>query len=128
MIDGNTLRYQGSIVHLWGIDAPEKGQRCADGWPAGEIAAQYLAGLVQGRKVACDLKSTAKPSAVFAACTVDGQDLGQSMAAAGMAWSYPAQSQDYTVAESNAMIQVMGVHAHPCMKAWEWRSRGLKTP
>lgn len=128
VIDGNTLRYDGKVVHLWGIDAPDKGQRCDDNWPAGQIAAEYLAGLVQGRKVSCTMKQTDKPTPAFAVCSVDGQDLSQSMAAAGMAWSYPAQSADYTVADSNAMIQVMGIHAHPCMKAWEWRARGLVKP
>src|SRR5262249_25792062 len=45
VIDGNTMRYDGVIVHLWGIDAPEKGQTCGDGWPAGAMAATYLEGL-----------------------------------------------------------------------------------
>jgi len=42
-----------------------------------------------------------------------------------MAWSYAPQTRDYTVQESNAMIGVFGVHAHDCMKAWEWRTRRL---
>lgn len=128
VIDGNTLRYQGKAVHLWGIDAPDRRQRCADGWPAGEVAREYLIGLIDNRKLVCTLKTaeTAKP--VFAVCSVDGQDLAKSMVAEGMAWSYPAQSEDYVVADSNAMFLLMGIHAHPCMKAWEWRARGLDNP
>lgn len=37
-IDGDTLQYKGVAVYLWGIDAPEKGQICADGWNAGQAA------------------------------------------------------------------------------------------
>lgn len=123
VLDGNTLRYNGVVVHLWGIDAPDRGQVCGDGWKAGEMAKLYLTELVKGGKVSCDLKNTAAAKPVFAVCKVDGQDLSASMAGAGMAWAYPAQSQDYTVAESNAMIAVLGVHAHDCWKAWEWRAR-----
>jgi endonuclease YncB( thermonuclease family) len=124
VLDGDTLRYGGAIVHLWGVDAPEKGQVCADGWPAGQMAQLYLEGLVKGRKLTCDPKGApGTPGGAFALCRVDGQDLSDAMAGAGMAWAVPAQTQDYTVADSNAMIAVLGVHAHDCMKAWEWRSR-----
>lgn len=126
VIDGDTLRYNGATVHLWGIDAPEKGQTCSDGWQAGTMAAEYLVGLIHNRKLACELKPSAStPGRTYALCKVDGQDLSAAMAEAGMAWSYAPQTQDYTVQESNAMILVLGVHAHDCMKAWEWRSRRL---
>jgi endonuclease YncB( thermonuclease family) len=126
VIDGDTVRYNGAPVHLWGIDAPERGQICADGWPAGKMAADYLAGLIHDRRLACKLEpSAAAGGKTFALCKVDGQDLSAAMAGAGMAWSYTAQTTDYTVQESNAMIGVLGVHAHDCMKAWEWRSRHL---
>jgi endonuclease YncB( thermonuclease family) len=126
VIDGDTVRYNGAAVHLWGIDAPEIGQTCTDGWPAGKMAADYLAGLVHNRRLACDLEqSPSTPGKAYALCKVDGQDLSAAMAGAGMAWSYTPQTRDYTVQESNAMIGVLGVHAHDCMKAWEWRTRQL---
>jgi hypothetical protein len=40
-----------------------------------------------------------------------------------MAWADPQQGPDYAVQDSNAMIAVRGVHAHVCLKAWEWRTR-----
>lgn len=123
VVDGDTLEYHGITVHLWGVDAPEKGQTCGDGWPAGKIAEDYLGGLIHGHKVNCTLKQTAASKPVFAICTADGQDLSAAMASSGMAWAYPAQTKDYTVAESNAMIAVLGIHGHQCLKAWEWRAR-----
>lgn len=126
VIDGDTLRYNGATVHLWGIDAPEVGQTCSDGWPAGRIAADYLARLIHNRRLACDIEqSPSTPGKTYALCKVDGKNLSAAMAEAGMAWSYTAQTKDYTVQESNAMIGVFGVHAHDCMKAWEWRTRQL---
>lgn len=125
VLDGNTLRYNGVVVHLWGIDAPDIGQVCGDGWKAGEMAKLYLTELLKGGKLSCDLKNSGAARPAFAVCKVDGQDLSASMVNAGMAWAQPAQSQDYTVAESNAMFEVNGVHGHDCWKAWEWRARQL---
>ncbi|CAN5686201.1 hypothetical protein BH10PSE6_BH10PSE6_44870 [soil metagenome] len=56
VINGDTLRYNGATVHRWGIDAPEKGQTCSDGWQAGGMAADYLAGLIHNRRLASELK------------------------------------------------------------------------
>jgi endonuclease YncB( thermonuclease family) len=58
VIDGDTLRYNGVAVHLWGINAPERGQTCSDGWQAGKMAADYLTSLIHNRSVACDLKQS----------------------------------------------------------------------
>ena len=128
VLDGDTIRYNGLKVHLWGVDAPEKGQVCADGWPAGRMAEVYLAELVKGGRLSCDLKNTPTQETVFAVCKVDGQDLGAALASQGLAWAYLAQSDAYAVPESNAMIAVLGVHAHDCMKAWEWRARQRRRP
>ncbi|MCW5737855.1 MAG: thermonuclease family protein [Enhydrobacter sp.] len=126
VIDGDTLRYDGATVHLWGVDAPEVGQTCADGWPAGKMAADYLRGLIHNRSLVCDHRqSQSTPGTTYALCKVDGKDLSAAMAEAGMAWAYTSQTKDYTVQETNAMIAVFGVHAHDCMKAWEWRTRQL---
>lgn len=126
VIDGDTIEYRGVVVHLWGIDAPEKGQACADGWPAGRAAIDHLTDLMHGRTVSCTLKSTADSPRVSAVCTAGGQDLSAAMASAGMAWALTSETREYTVQETNAMAGVWGVHGHPCVKAWEWRARQLK--
>jgi len=126
VIDGDTLNYKGAVVHLWGIDAPDKGHLCADGWDAGKAAADYLTSLIGAKLVTCESKTSPTPGGPFVVCKVDGQDLSAAMVLAGMAWSYPQQSQDYVVQESNAMIAVRGVHAHVCLKPWEWRTRNQR--
>jgi hypothetical protein len=35
VVDGDTIKLDGTRWRLWGIDAPETHQSCADGWPAG---------------------------------------------------------------------------------------------
>jgi len=126
VIDGDTVRDNGVAVHLSGIDAPESGQTCSDGWQAGKMPADCLVGLIHNRGLGCDLKqSPSTPGKAYALCNVDGQDLCGAMAEAGMAWSYTPPIREYTVQESKAMIGVFGSHAHDCMKAWEWQTRQL---
>ena len=33
--DGDTIKLNGTTYRLWGIDAPETKQACADGWEIG---------------------------------------------------------------------------------------------
>jgi endonuclease YncB( thermonuclease family) len=125
VIDGDTIDYKGVVLHLWGIDAPEKGEMCADNWHAGQAAIDYLTSLMKGRDVSCALKSAEGSPRAAALCTAGGKDLSAEMASAGLAWSLTRETDAYTVQETNAMALVRGVHAHPCLKAWEWRTKQL---
>lgn len=123
VVDGNTLIYRSVAVHLWGIEAPDKNQTCADGWPAGKHSVAYLSGLVANHEPVCELKSSSTADPVYGVCKVNGQDLSAAMASAGMAWANTEQSAEYTVAEVDAMSAFAGVHGHHCLKAREWRER-----
>lgn len=37
-VDGDTIKLNGPTYQLWGVDAAETRQECADGWPAGALA------------------------------------------------------------------------------------------
>src|SRR5436853_407325 len=79
VIDGDTLNHKGTTVHLWGIDAPDTGHVCADGWDAGQAAAAYLTSLVGSKPVTCEAKVSTIPGGPYAICKVDGQDLSGAM-------------------------------------------------
>jgi len=119
--DGDAIKLNGTTYRLWGIVAPEIRQVCADGWPAGQMSATYLKGLVDGRTVTCEPKSKSRDGSTIAVCKADGQDIGASMVGAGMAWADIQYSQDYVVQASQAMSNVVGVHGNDCAKALEWR-------
>lgn len=127
VIDGDTIEYKGMVLRLWGVDAPEKAQTCADGWAAGKAAADYLAQLMQGKTVTCEIKTVPGNDKVhYGLCKANGQDLSAAMASAGLAWSLPELTADYTVQDSNAQYMLRGANAHPCNKAWDWRNAQLK--
>jgi endonuclease YncB( thermonuclease family) len=54
VVDGDALKVDGVTYRLWGIDAPEMAQPCADGWPAGKAATEHLRALIGERHVTCE--------------------------------------------------------------------------
>jgi endonuclease YncB( thermonuclease family) len=44
------------------------------------------------------------------------------MVQAGMAWAFTRYSSDYIDEEKAAIGARVGVHAHECEKAWDWRA------
>ena len=121
--DGDTIKLGGVIYRLWGIDAPESKQTCADGWPAGSLATTRMQALISGRNVVCQEKARDRYGRVVAICRASGEDLGAIMVRDGMAWAFVRYSRDYVGQEERAKADRLGVHAHDCSVAWEWRAQ-----
>ena len=120
--DGDTIKLNGTTYRLWGIDAPETKQDCPDGWPAGRLATTKLQVLIQGKTVVCEKKDTDRYGRTVAICRASGEDLGAIMVREGMAWAFVRYSRDYVDEEVRAKANRLGVHAHACTPAWEWRA------
>lgn len=124
--DGDTLKLNGTIYRLWGIDAPETKQDCPDGWPAGRLATTRLQALIQGKTVVCEAKDRDRYGRTVAICRASGEDLGAIMVRQGMAWAFVRYSRDYVDQEARAKADRLGLHAHVCTPAWEWRAQQRK--
>lgn len=122
VIDGDTIKLAGMTYRLWGIDAPEGKQACADGWPAGLEAHQALAALLNNKTVVCEAKTRDRYGRTVALCRADGMDVQAAMVRSGMAWAFVRYSADYLNEEAAAKEAGQGVHAHNCRPAWEWRA------
>lgn len=128
VIDGDTLRIGAVKYRLYGIDAPEKSQKCEKNgvdWLCGQEAAAYLRRLVAGRPVACEPRDRDRYGRIVAICRADGTDLNRAMVRAGLAWAYTTYSRAYLPAEqaarqAGAGVWAPGAAAEP---AWDWRRR-----
>ena len=121
--DGDTIKLHGTTYRLWGIDAPESKQLCADGWPAGRAATTFMRELLHDHAVACEARGLDRYGRTIGLCRADGVDVQATMVSAGMAWAFRRYTHDYVAQEGEAQAANLGVHAHECQPAWEWRAQ-----
>lgn len=127
VIDGDTLDVRGERVRLWGVDAPESRQTCADGkgrpYRCGQSAANALANWIGQRNVVCVERERDRYGRAVSTCTVAGEDVGSWLALNGQAIDYRQYSDGrYVTAEAAARAAKRGVWAGSFQKPWEWRA------
>jgi endonuclease YncB( thermonuclease family) len=120
--DGDTIKMAGTTYRLWGLDAPETHQTCADGWPAGRIATEYLVNLMHGHTITCEPRTKDRYGRTVALCRADGVDIEAEMVRNGMALAFVRYSRDYAELEERAKAEGLGMHGHGCEKPWDWRA------
>jgi endonuclease YncB( thermonuclease family) len=121
IIDGDTIELKGTTFRLHGIDAPELRQVCADGWPAGRAARDYLGDLIGRKEVTCTTRMGEFDNEIAAICRADGIDLGAAMVTGGYALAFVPYSARYITQEDAATSARRGVHGHKCVAPWQWR-------
>lgn len=89
VIGGDTLRLQGQVVRLRGVEAPDRGDHCSGSLDCGGAATSALAGLVRGRRVECALEGWDPLGRPYAACEANGTDLSRAIVASGWARAKP---------------------------------------
>jgi endonuclease YncB( thermonuclease family) len=127
-IDGDTVSFD---VRIFGADAFEKRQMCrnTDGcWPCGKAAQDYASKLLKSGSSTIRLTGKQSYGRPIGTVEVGGQDLGESMIAAGLAvpaTSYlkndPERAQRYLAAYENAVARHAGVHAGYFIDPAKWR-------
>lgn len=89
VVDGDTLRLDGRVVRLAGVQAPGRGDTCRDGADCGGKATSVLAGLVRDRRVECRLSGHDAMGRPYGACDANGTDLSRAIVASGWARAQP---------------------------------------
>lgn len=119
--DGDTIKLDGHKIRLWGIDAPELHQTCPDRWLAGIEAAKALRSLLEGHTIVCENRGHDRYGRIIGLCRADGVDVQAEMVRRGLAWAFIRYSHDYVTQEAKAREENLGIHAHGCEPAWEYR-------
>jgi endonuclease YncB( thermonuclease family) len=122
VVNGDSIELKGKTYRLYGIDAPDDGQVCPDGWPAAYEAEAYLGQLIGGKAVTCTPIGLQRGNETQAVCRADGVDIGAAMVTGGMAYAFVPYSVRYITQEESAASANRGVHRHKCLAPWEWRA------
>jgi endonuclease YncB( thermonuclease family) len=138
-IDGDTLQIDGTVVQLYGIDAPELGQLCESNgrlWHCGMEAARGLSKLValNQSSLHCTPWSNGRESApdppaasALQVCKVGDQDLAVLLLHSGLALALPGAFPDYLDAEQQAREARLGIWHSDFVAPWDWRA-GIRSP
>lgn len=113
IIDGDTLDVGDVRLRLYGIDAPEMGQPCADSfgdirdcgaWVRTQLIARY-----EGRQARCDQMDIDRYGRVVAICRVTGDDIGAALVSDGLALAFRKYSTSYDAHEQAAAAGGRGI-------------------
>ena len=124
--DGDSLRSGKLRIRLFGIDAPEKKQKCTNlngrQWDCGIAAQKALKQLVESvPKISCDLMDVDRYSRLVMRCYAGGKDIAAALVREGLALAYRQYSLLYSEDENAAKITKAGMWGGSFTKPWTWR-------
>ncbi len=102
VVDSDSIALGGKKYRLYGIDAPDPGHICLDGWPAAYEAEAYLGRLLKDKDVNCIMMEWPQKDETQAICRADGVDVGAAMVTGGMAFAFVPYSARYIMQEESA--------------------------
>ena len=132
VISGDTLKIKGRFFKLYGIDAPELNQRCADGngrsYSCGKIAARWLRDWIMDNPLECRIMQQDKKGNMVGNCALGAYDLGAAIVNAGWAVAYEKYTDIYVPYEHQAKINRRGLWNGKFYKPWDWRQIQQQRP
>ena len=124
--DGDSLRSGNLRIRLFGIDAPEKKQKCSDvdgrQWDCGVAAEKALKQIVESvPQISCDLIDVDRYSRLVMRCYAGEKDVAATLVREGLALAYRQYSTLYSQDENAAKITKAGMWSGSFTKPWKWR-------
>lgn len=132
VINGDTLQIQGRYFKLYGIDAPEANQTCADktgrSYNCGRQAALWLKGWIGDNPLDCRIMQQDKKGNMVGTCALGEYDLGAALVNAGWAVAYTKYTDIYVPYEQQAQLNGNGLWQGNFYKPWDWRALQAQKP
>ena len=125
VVDGDTLVIGTERIRIFGIDAPESGQSCGDGWPCGREATSAVEDLTRGKSIRCEGESRDVYGRLIAICYAGSVDIGGDLVRRGLALAYRRYSMAYVEFEDEARQHGRGMWSGAFVAPWDWR-RGVR--
>ena len=124
--DGDSLRAGAERLRLFGIDAPELKQACADEngvkYACGQVAKDALELLLISQKtLSCEIVDIDRYKRKVARCFQADKDISQWLVEKGLAVAYLAYSKDYQSAQQQARHARLGLWNGLFMMPDKWR-------
>lgn len=126
-ITGDTLRIDGRVVDLAGIEAPEISQVCRDrrkrAWRCGQSARQALRRVVGRRRIVCTNVVEAEGGRLKATCQVGSKDVAAAVVNRGYAFAQGSIFKAYAEAESEARDARRGIWQGTVQRPADFRAQ-----
>jgi endonuclease YncB( thermonuclease family) len=127
IVDGETLRLGDRTVRLYGLEAPERGERCADAggraFDCGAAAADALSRLVAGNGLSCAVHGRDRFGRALGLCAAGPTDLNTALVSAGWALGDAQAVPALGTAEDAARRGGRGLWAAGFAQPGAWRGR-----
>ena len=133
VIDGDTLKIGSKKIRLYGIDAPEKKQKCKKKYlninflyfqkeyNCGIVSKNNLKKKIENKVIKCMYKSKDRYARYLGICYLENLDLNKWMVKNGDALAYKKYSRKYELQEQYAKENKIGIWQGTFLKPEEWR-------
>lgn len=132
VISGDTLVISGHYFRLFGIDAPESNQTCADGngrpYHCGQQAATWLKSWLQDNELECRIIQQDENGNMVGVCSLGAYDIGAALVNAGWAVVYSKHTDIYMPYQVQAQNNGRGLWQGEFYMPWDWRKIQARTP
>ncbi len=127
VVTASTLYINGLNIKMYGVDAPDISQTCANhfgqGYYCGREARSWLQNWVENKEVTCHILGKVENGWATGACFVDNNkyDVGAVVVNSGWAVAYTQNTDMYVEYEKQAKANRRGLWAGTFYKPWDWR-------
>lgn len=132
VINGDTIIVANGYLKLYGIDAPEANQTCANkhgrSYKCGQEAALWLKSWITGNQIECRVMKRDQKGNMIGICSLGDYDIGAALVNAGWAVADTKTTDIYAPYEYQAQVNKRGLWQGRFYMPWDWRELQAQKP